>query len=633
MRLNTESFIVYKEVFSEETKRIEPGKNSRIGDDIFDISIFLEHKDFSDEWRILFTLKKDISIQLWFNIVCTLEDSHTVRTCTDVFPVFNNRYIVPVFKKIVTSGRHFFLHANRNYRVIYKKISDKKFMFEFMLDAPCIHPAWNMANGKKSIAAETQKAGTIYSCNFSILYPPAGMELVPAIPLLYPGASKSCFVLTDHCDFDTEEKLRLFLYGNANNGWLNKNLKITKGVFTLSSKSDTFNKNDSLEDPGYLSLIEELHRDGSEIVPHALKSKGQLSKEDFLSALGKISNMFMPATWIDHGSYLKYCYSQGGKYHPDYKLIETLQRYGYSSLWSFHDVNTDALHTLNIFSNRVYPNGIVWKKIFGYLLRGKLMIAAHYLRSIVHRNYQKNIISDFLVYNMANAKGALIKWKTNKKKVFHELAGFFASMARFKKRRIKEVLPYNNDELLRYSDVIFPEERRPLAQYKNGDMLMFSTFEATHIKDIYSREALDKLIDAYGLHIGHTYILNDLPYLANIFSYHEKKLVLSSKWIEFTDALSGYVKNEIIWNPNMCELIYRIISFMNIEFEWLSPRCFEIFNKNNHNVPAFTFLLPVYSRYKVSCNQRILPIKCSDQNFHFYCIDLPGNEKVIIELL
>src|SRR4030095_6638374 len=111
---------------------------------------------------------------------------------------------------------------------------------------------------------------------------------------------------------------KVFLHGNNNDGWLGRGLKISKGVFTLGPRPGEPVKNSSLEDEEYFSLIKTLFSDGSEIVPHALKSKGQLSRDEFMGAMNKLSALFHPRTWIDHGSYLKYCYSQGAKENPNY---------------------------------------------------------------------------------------------------------------------------------------------------------------------------------------------------------------------------------------------------------------------------------------------------------------------------
>jgi hypothetical protein len=632
MYIRTESYLTYATAFNKDQIRMDFVKSKKVSDAYINADLTINENDFSHEYFISLELKTEFSVTLFYNLVCFVEE-RDVLTCINLFPIFNNKYLAPLFKKVTTGSSDLILHANRNYAVEFEKLSDKSFSFKFILDAPCIHPSWNMAGGKHSTADEKQPAGTVYTCNFSLLFPGIKAAFFPVMPLLYPDGFKAAFILTDHCDFDTEDKLRLFLYGNNNNGWLNKGLKITKGVFTLSSRSKDFDKNDSLEDEGYLSLINELNADGSEIVPHALKSKGQLSKDDFQKAIEKIYTMFRPATWIDHGSYLKYCYSQGGKINPDYKLVDTLKKCHYSSLWSFHDVNTDAIHTLNIFSNKTFSNKAVWNKFYKYFFTGKLMIAAHHFRSIIHRNYKRNRFSDFMVYSMAQAKGSFIKWKTDKKKVFSELGTFFKSLGKFSKTRITEVLPYSNEDLLKYSEPIFLEERRPLAQYKEGDLLMFSTFETTHVQDIYNKKALDVLIEEYGLHIGHTYILNDLPYLSGIFTKEKEQLRLSNKWIKFTEDLSMYVQEGKIWNPNMDEFIQRLKSLINVELRWISATNFFIENKNNYHVPGFSFIIPsTLNISTITCNDQPLKTSSNDSNFHFFNLHLDALQSYSIKL-
>jgi len=628
MQLRTESYISYAKAFNEESRKLEIKCGHASSEDL-DVKQTVQKNQFSHGYHLEIELKEEFSVTLYYNLVCYVEDGN-VQDCRDFFSTFNSKYLAPVLKKVTADTGEVILHANRNYAVTFEKLSSNSFAFKFILDAAFLHPAWNMVWGKHSTANEKQQAGTIYNCNFSLLFPGKDETFIPAMPLLYPSGCKAGFILTDHCDFDTAKKLHLFLYGNNNDGWLNKNLKITKGVFTLSSRSKDFDKNDSLEDDDYAALIETLYKDGSEIVPHALKSKGQLDKAAFEKALEIISTQFKPATWIDHGSYLKYCYSQGGKTNPDYKLVEALKKYNYTSLWSFHDVNIDAVNTLNIFSNKAYSNKVVWRKVGSYFFKGKFMIAAHHFRSIIHRNYQRNIFFDFLVYSMAQVKGSFVKWKTDKKKVAKEFGSFLRSLGSFRKRRVEDELPYSGEELLKYSEAVFLEERRPLAQYREGDLLMFSTFETTHIKDIYNKAALDKLIAEYGLHIGHTYILNDLPYLSNIFSVKNKQLHLSQEWIRFTETLSSYIREGKIWNPNMGELIQRLKSLLHIEFHWLSAAKFVINNNNPYDIPDFTFIIPASSHAVVICNNNPLHALSSDDHFHFFCIDLNASTKYFI---
>jgi hypothetical protein len=632
--LNVRSYILYKSPNNKLFNTIFVNEASGINSDSFCATQLIKRNDFSDDYTIDVKLKETISLSITLRLMCTLEENDSVIQCSDLIQFFTHKSLSPVLKLIITDQQSFVIHANRNYPVVFRKFTPQSFTLDFILDAPYMHPSWEWFDGiKKSAAAPVQTQGTEYLCRFSIIKLKEQEEFVPVMPMIYPNAHSAGFIFTDHCDFDTAQKLRLFLYGNNNDGWLNKNLKITKGVFTLSSKSREFNKNDSLEEENYSTLINKLYEDGSEIVPHALKSKGQLDSKTFYVALKKISSEFHPRTWIDHGSYLKYCYSQGGKYNPDYLLAESLKKYNYNNLWSFHDVYIDALNTLNIFTKKKNSNIRIEKKIAEYIIKGKWMIAAHFFRSIWHRNYKRNIVFDFIIYAMARSKGSFIQWKKNKVKVFSQTLLFFKALVHFKKRRDKEALPYSIKDVLLYSDAVFLEERRPLAQYKDGDLLMFSSFETTHVKDIYTPAALDKLIDEYGLHIGHTYILNDLPYLNNIFDKENGKMVLSPQWKKFTDVLSSNSIAGKIWNPSMGEFVGYLTALLKVEISYLSGTLIRLWNDNISILTGFTLIIPLKYKNIIRINDRHWKAIKTDAYFHFFTFDLPSQEYVFVSFL
>jgi hypothetical protein len=622
MKIKIESCISYTNSIGGTLQTLKLDDCGSANTDLFKANQTIIPSNFSLNYCIKITLTKHTRISLKFTLICILDKTEKIGECTNLFSLFTHKYLAPVLKSIDTSAGKFIIHANRNYPVIYRKRSSNSFQVDFVIDAPYMHPSWDLSGGiKKSSAHEMQKTGTEYTCCFSIIELTSEDTFIPAMPLIYPNAHVSGFILTDHCDFDTAEKLKLFLFGNNNDGWLGKNLKITKGVFTLSSKSKDFTKNDSLAEEEYSKLIHKLYEDGSEIAPHALKSKGQLDAISFQEALQKISLCFHSQTWIDHGSYLKYCYSQGGKNNPEFMLIKSLKKFNYSSLWSFHDVNTDALNTLNIFTSKRHSSLLLWKKIVQCFVKGKWMIAMHYFRSLWHRNYRPNAIFDAVIYAMASTKGTLDGSQT-KAKFFRGIAVFFKSFLQYKQQKRNKTLLYKNKYLLKYSDILFLEERRPLAQYKDGDLLMFSTFETTHLKDIYNKNALNRLISEYGLHIGHTYILNDLSYLNNIFNAQSGKKTLSKEWIDFMGALSQYVKNKEIWNPTMAEFVKHLTGVLNVEITYISGCRVKIENHRNAVVRDFTLLIPASCKKHIFLNGEVIRPSKKDSMFYFFVFDI-----------
>ena len=550
----------------------------------------------------------------------------------DHFPHFSHKSFSPVFIHLHTNKRQLVIKTERSFaHYAERKPGSNNFIICFIIDAPFLHPAWDyQLKQRRSVANPLQPSGTVYY--FKALVHELNREstLLPLQQFTYPFARKAAFVLTDHCDFDTEEKLSTFLYGTNNNGWLGRGLKISKGVFTIGPKPGGPKKNASLEDDEYSKLIQLLYNDGSEIVPHALKSKGQLSSGEFHAAVEKLSGMYHPQTWIDHGSYLKYCYSQGAKDNKDYLLVDTLKKQGYNNLWSFHDVNIDAAQTLNIFTVKKYgPQKMIWFA-FKYFFLGKWLVAAHYLRSIVHRNYSKNIVIEYLMYAMAGTKGIFINYKNKKKQVKKDIADYFKSLGAFGSWRNHWPVPYKNNDVLKYSAALFTEERRPVSQYKPGNLLMFYTFETTHLKDIYTKKALDALIKDYGTHIGHTYILNDLPYINSIFKVSKGKYQLAAEWIQFLGVLETYVKTNKVWNANMGEYADHVIKLSQVCINWLSAHEISIINNNNLPFFGYTFIVPANFKYQIFINGVLTNPEIIDGHYKFFVLTLPPLNAVII---
>jgi hypothetical protein len=91
-----------------------------------------------------------------------------------------------------------------------------------------------------------------------------------------------------------------------------------------------------------------------------------------------------------------------------------MKQLGYNNLWSFDDVNIDANQTLNILTtSKKFPTELI-KQIGKNVFARKFLIAGHYFRTIIHRNYSKSIFSDFLMYSLGNTKSIFINLQKRK---------------------------------------------------------------------------------------------------------------------------------------------------------------------------------------------------------------------------
>ncbi|MEP7320112.1 MAG: hypothetical protein ABI921_15250, partial [Panacibacter sp.] len=593
--------------------------------DAFDIQFNETDNAANKTIELAFNTNKQMSPDVIYQLEVEFELQETFKV-VNPFPHFSHKSFSPVFIHLQTGKRQLLIKTEKPFAFYTeKRKQSNSFIISFIIDAPFLHPAWDYRlKQRRSIANPLQPLGTAYYLKAVVHEFNKESNLLPLQQFTYPFARQSAFILTDHCDFDNEEKLQTFLYGLNNNGWLGRGLKISKGVFTIGPKPGEPKKNTSLEDTEYARLIQLLFKDGSEIVPHALKSKGQLSSTEFHNAMEQLSENYYPRTWIDHGSYLKYCYSQGAKENKDYLLVETLKKHHYNNLWSFHDVNTDALQTLNIFTAKKYGP---WKALafaFKYFILGKWLVAAHYLRSIIHRNYSKNIIIEYLMYAMASTKQIFINYKNKKGQVKKDIADYVKSLGAFGSWRNNSPVPYKSGDVLKYSVALYTEERRPLSQYKPGDLLMFYTFETTHLKDIYTKKALDVFIKEYGTHIGHTYILNDLPYINSIFKVKKGKYQLIPEWIQFLDILEGYVKSNHIWNANMGEYVHHIIQLSQVCITYISADSILIKNNNSAAFYGYTFIVPAAFKYPVYIDGILTKAEITDMHYQFFVLTLPS---------
>ncbi|MFZ1800784.1 MAG: hypothetical protein WAU24_13040 [Chitinophagaceae bacterium] len=576
------------------------------------------------------TLLKDMTVEMEILIFLELPHEEKFLPSKDFFPRFSFKSNTPFYQVEKSTQQNIVLKSDRPH-AFTKTRSKHTVEYRFIIDAPYLHPAWDLTKGKASIAAPIISKGTSYFFELDIYTFCKKALFLPLQTFMYPNAKRSCFILTDHCDFDKTEKLQSFLYGENNNGWLGRGLKITKGVFALGFGENDVKKSDALNDPAYFRLVKLLHEDGSEIVPHALKSRGQLSADAFSNAMEYMHENWKPKTWIDHGSYLQYCYSQGGKFNPDYRLIDSLKKFKYNNLWSFHDIGVDAAETLNIYTNKrklpFHSIGLIFKNLF----TGKFFIAMHFFRSIFHRNYSKNIFIDFMIYAMAGTKYIIMPSKKSET-LLQKIKVYFKNLENFKSTYVPQQLPYKEKDILQFCAPIYTEERRPLAQMIDGDLLMFMTFETTHLNDIYNRKKLNQLVAEYGLHIGHTYILNTLPYLNHIFKIKNEKYFLKKNWVQFLDILSGYVANNNTWNPNMGEYIHYTTSLLKVKIVYTTSDHIIITNNNTETVYGYTFVLPVLMKGELYMNGKKTVEAYKDKNYAFYCMDLLAGEEVGIHI-
>jgi hypothetical protein len=466
------------------------------------------------------------------------------------------------------------------------------------MDAAALHPRWLFSSrGEVSTAAPPWVPGRSVGVELVLSLIASGSSMAPTIISRFPGGAEAAFAITDHCDFDDVGRLQTFLYGDGRgNGWLDSGLRMTKGVFALASSPPHGPPVPCLQDPEYRKLIGTMHQKGNEVVPHALSEWGNIPPEPFHSALNEFKVQWSSTTWIDHGNTLNYCYSMGGAADPSYALLDSLRGNGFTGLWSYQDTPADACSSLNTIAPARRDLNAMGSHLVLHLLRGEILVAMHYLRSIMRR-ILRGEHRRVAIHVMSAVRSLWMHWRRTGTISFSEIGAarlriFDAIRKGFRGESQTSAPPYTRQEVIIVAPLVYPERGVPLIQTRENELMLFTTTEALHLRDVYSKKALDHLLTERGLHFGHCYILNQLPYIAGIFERGVHPCRLTEEWTRFLGVLKEAVRAGRIWNPTAGELVEWVVASQAVACIPEGDGRMRIENPFSKTVRDFTFLFP-----------------------------------------
>jgi hypothetical protein len=492
------------------------------------------------------------------------------------------------------------LRPLRGSHAVRYRIRRNRLHVEIILDDAMLHPRWQFrGGGMESTATPVLAAGERIATSLVLTVSRGPHEGPPLLASRFPAGTEAAFVLTDHCDFDDTASLRRFLHGDAaSRGWIGRGLRMTKGVFTHPSLPPDRKPIPTLQDPEYGKLIEDLYHDGSEIAPHAFSEVGTLAPAEFHDAMRTFSRRWTPATWIDHGKSIPYCYTMGGGSDPGFDFLRTLRNHAFTTLWSYHDTTVPGCAGLNMLQR---PAGAVFplaRQSMQHMLRAEGLIGLHYVRTILGgvftgRRGKAMMQSISAVREMTiNLREAGSDKRQVIKRAVQRVTGSFSMSVR-PGGAGADTDPAQKDRM-ESAGVVYPERGAPLHQAKEEDLLLFTTMEAVHTRDMYSPGALDRLVRERGLHIGHSYLLNRLPYIAGIFERKTGRLTHS--WNQFVDSLASLVRTGRLWNPTAGGLAGWIRDRELVALIPVTPAEVRMENPLPRPVRNFTLLLPRETR-------------------------------------
>jgi len=375
------------------------------------------------------------------------------------------------------SGKTFELRSLRGYHSYSIKRNGNRVSITYFIDHAALHPKWNFINDVMVSDAVTElPVGFEYQIDFLLFETDSLIEEFPVTPGRFPSAMEACFCITDHCDFDSTEKLELFLNGDSNdNGWLGKGLRMTKGAFSLASKPWHRPEVVSLEDKEYSIAIKKLYEDGSEIAPHGLQDSASLEINPnlFSSTLSRFSAEWHPGTWIDHGKYFEYSYLKGGDKN-DYMLLEELEKSGIKLLWSYHDISSDASSGLNLIAPKSNDAITITKIILYHLFALRIPIALHFFRSFLRKRCSKSRVA-FVVLQIISMIKTLLYTKNPKVHSWNYIRAQIKRLVEsLRSDSFNRMSYYSRREELELAPAIYPERGVPINHVKENEHLRFA---------------------------------------------------------------------------------------------------------------------------------------------------------------
>jgi len=473
---------------------------------------------------------------------------------------------------------------------------DRRLRLRLHLDAAALHPRWSFAARQtRSTAAPFWPTGQQLAVTLALRAVNDGWDTPPVVAAPLPHGAEAALVITDHCDFDTTDRLHAFALGDTRHrGWVGRGVRLTKGVFALGSDVRGRAPAPTLQDVSYRALVSRLHDDGSEIAPHGVNESGNVAPAVFRAALADVARDFAPRAWIDHGLTLAYCYTMGGAEHAEYALLDQLREHGVSTLWSYHDAPTDAAGSLN---TAVPAGGLRVRaaRAGGHLVRGRPLVAAHYARSAL-RAQLAGPVGDAVGRGLSALRSAYMAdggqpVAARLRQAGRGMAAAVGALARGNGSEATPPEPYRRDELFAMAPVVYPERAVPLGQTRVDDLLLFATTEVLHTRDAYTPRAVARLVAERGVHVGHCYLLNRLPYIAGLFAEGEGAR-LGDEWAAFVDALSDAAAAGTVWNPVVSELAEWMRATQLVTTRPCARDAVVVENGCGQTLRGFTLLLP-----------------------------------------
>jgi hypothetical protein len=238
----------------------------------------------------------------------------------------------------------------------------------------------------------------------------------------------------------------------------------------------------------------------------------------------------------------------------------------------------------------------LWQTV-RHIVRGEPLVALHYLRSLLHHTL-KGIWGRIVIQAMSTLRSLGMTLYKERHLTGHDVhqgwEKFAQSYRMLQAGKTESGIsrhPHTAGELAGMAAVVYPERGVPLHQVREEDLLLFATLETVHVRDSYTPDAVDRLLKERGLHVGHCYLLNELPYIAGIFQPSKHSIRLSAQWTRAVRHLSSLVQAQRLWNPTMGTLAAWMRDMQHLSFIPQGAAGMTVNNPLSHTVHGVTILL------------------------------------------
>lgn len=354
-----------------------------------------------------------------------------------------------------------------------------------------------------------------------------------------PFSAIICF--TDHCDLDTEENLKTQLHFFNKHG-----VTITKSFF-LNNYSKRDNNSSYQENKELINLFQ---KSNHEIAYHSLSQSVKETTTSFLDfkEFKPIPNVY---TWIDHGfqPYNFTFYTENGMDTKTWS--DNIASKHIENLWSYVDSGTAGKGIIN----QLNPSHFTAKKILQHHFFLSPRLFKRLFRTLLFYSDNDNLVSEYRAFTN------LVKKLIYKKR----FSLFFPALKKGFKLgyHVLKILGSRDArnspfKYAKYAPLIFEQH------INDHSFFVFQTVEVTDFESTFSKSNLDLLCKERGVIICHNYFSSNIKYQkGKLFDNNEDVTKLNDQ--NFSN-LGSLIKNKVIWNPTINDLINQYRKCIDIEY-------------------------------------------------------------------